>query len=64
MSDPQFDIERREEDIAAIKTSQIWQTSIQWLNEFYKPYNKLLANLLGDDKFLWQDSPTQRILVA
>ena len=27
----------------------------QILIEFFKPYNQMLANLLGDDKFLWND---------
>ena len=27
----------------------------QILVEFFKPYNQMLANLLGDDKFLWND---------
>ena len=26
----------------------------QILEEFFQPYNKMLADLLGDDKFLWQ----------
>ena len=27
----------------------------QILREFFEPYNQMLANLLGDDKFLWND---------
>ncbi len=27
----------------------------QRLKEFFQPYNEMLADLLGDDKFLWQD---------
>ena len=27
----------------------------QILIDFFKPYNQMLANLLGDDKFLWND---------
>ncbi len=26
------------------------------LSDFYAPYNKKLAQLLGDDRWLWQDS--------
>ena len=25
------------------------------LNEFFRPYNRMLADLLGDDKFLWEN---------
>lgn len=25
------------------------------LDEFYKPYNDILADMLGDDKWLWKN---------
>lgn len=29
--------------------------TIAYLDKFFEPYNKKLAELLGDDRFLWKD---------
>jgi hypothetical protein len=31
----------------------------QLLYDFYKPYNHLLAKLLSDDKYLWEDAKSR-----
>ncbi|XP_072040231.1 carbohydrate sulfotransferase 15-like isoform X2 [Amphiura filiformis] len=50
---PAAEINQRMADITT--TFQIWTSSIKLLNEFYKPYNKRLSNLLHDSRYLWQD---------
>ena len=32
---------------------QMREDTRQILEEFFQPYNRMLADLLGDDKFLW-----------
>ena len=33
---------------------QMREDTRQILEEFFQPYNQMLAELLGDDKFLWK----------
>ena len=35
------------------KAGKLLQKTKKMLNEFYKPFNKDLATLLEDDKYLW-----------
>jgi len=34
----------------------IWRSTLEMLDEFFLPYNQRLAQLLGDDKWLFQKS--------
>ena len=34
------------------------------LDDFYRPYNKRLADLLCDDKFTWEDVENTTLLVS
>lgn len=36
------------------KTGSMLPETRRTLSEFYKPYNKQLAQLLGDDGYLWK----------
>lgn len=33
----------------------MWDSTRQILNDFFRPYNQKLAEILGDDRFLWDD---------
>ena len=34
-------------------TKPVWDKTRELLNDFYRPFNRELAKLLGDDKWLW-----------
>ena len=42
------------------KAGELLQKTREILDEFYKPYNKDLAMLLKDDKYLWIKGKTNR----